>query len=149
MRKLHLQALSAALLILFICAPSARPQNTAAASVEDRRKALNAVFQQYWEDDLEHSPEFASTIGDKRYNNKISDYSVKAENEQLAREQAFLLRLAAIDTAMQKIKASGEWQKIYEKNLPGVAVPKDTPPADWREVYKLTPTGSPAASVAP
>ncbi|HEY1161225.1 MAG TPA: DUF885 domain-containing protein, partial [Terracidiphilus sp.] len=44
-------------------------------------------------------PEFASTLGDKRYNDQISDYSVKAYNERLAREQAFLLRLAAIDPA--------------------------------------------------
>jgi uncharacterized protein (DUF885 family) len=99
LRKHPLPALAAALLVLFISAPSARAQNTATASIEDHRKALNAVFQQYWDDDLEHSPEFASTIGDKRYNDKISDYSVKAENEQLAREQVLLLRLAAIDTA--------------------------------------------------
>ena len=36
---------------------------------------------------LEHSPEFASMLGDKRYNDRISDYSVKAENAWLAREQ--------------------------------------------------------------
>ncbi len=38
-------------------------------------------------------------IGDKRYNDQVSDYSVKAYNEGLAREQGFLLRLAAIDPA--------------------------------------------------
>jgi uncharacterized protein (DUF885 family) len=37
-------------------------------------------------------------IGDKRYNDQISDYSVKAFNEGLEREQGFLMRLAAIDT---------------------------------------------------
>ena len=79
------------------CVPSARPQTAALAPVEDRRKALNAVFHDSWEDNLEHSPEFASIIGDKRWNDKISDRSVKAFNEGLAREQAFMLRLAAID----------------------------------------------------
>jgi uncharacterized protein (DUF885 family) len=74
--------------------------NAAAApqSLEDRRKALNRVFNDYWEDNLRHSPEFASSIGDKRYNDQISDYSVKAFNEGLEREQGFLMRLAAIDT---------------------------------------------------
>jgi uncharacterized protein (DUF885 family) len=74
--------------------------NAAAApqALEDRRKALNRVFNDYWEDNLRHSPEFASSIGDKRYNDQISDYSVKAFNEGLAREQGFLMRLAAIDT---------------------------------------------------
>jgi uncharacterized protein (DUF885 family) len=68
-----------------------------AATVEANRKALNQVFEDYWQDGLAHSPEFASTLGDKRYNDKISDYSVKAFNEGLAREQGFLMRLAAID----------------------------------------------------
>ena len=71
----------------------------APASVEDRRKALAALFHDYWEARLKHQPEFASSIGDKRYNDQISDYSVKAVNDWLAREQEFLLQLAAIDPA--------------------------------------------------
>ncbi|MGA7856891.1 MAG: DUF885 domain-containing protein, partial [Terracidiphilus sp.] len=67
------------------------------ASLEDRRKALNDLFHEYWDADLEHSPEFASTIGDKRFNDQISDYSVKAVNDWLAAEQTYMLRLAAID----------------------------------------------------
>ena len=73
--------------------------NAAAApqALEDRRKALNRLFDDYWQDGLRHAPEFASSIGDKRYNDQISDYSVKAYNEALEREQGFLMRLAAID----------------------------------------------------
>jgi uncharacterized protein (DUF885 family) len=71
---------------------------TAPQSLEDRRKAMNRVFTDYWEDGLRHAPEFASSLGDKRYNDQISDYSVRAYNEGLEREQGFLLRLAAIDT---------------------------------------------------
>jgi len=67
------------------------------ASLEDRRKALASVIDEYWQDWLKHNPEFASSIGDKRYNSQISDYSVAAVNDTLAREQNYLLRLAAID----------------------------------------------------
>jgi uncharacterized protein (DUF885 family) len=66
-------------------------------SLEDRRKALSDIFHEYWEDRLKHDPEFASSLGDKRYNDQTTDYSVKAVNDALAREQNFLLRLAAID----------------------------------------------------
>jgi len=69
------------------------------SSVEDRRKALNRLFADYWEDNLRHSPEFASILGDKRFNDQLSDYSVQAYNAGLQREQEFLLRLAAIDSA--------------------------------------------------
>jgi uncharacterized protein (DUF885 family) len=68
-----------------------------AASVQANRKALNALFEEYWEASLERSPEFASSLGDKRFNDRISDYSVKAHNDWLAREESYLMRLAGID----------------------------------------------------
>ncbi len=48
--------------------------------------------------------------------------------------------LDAVNAAIRAIKSSGEWKRIYEKNLPGVAAP-DPPPADWREVYRMQPSG--------
>lgn len=73
--------------------------NTQATSLEDRRKALNNIFHEYWENYLAHNPEFASTIGDMRFNDKVTDYSVKAINDELQQEMNMLLRLAAIDPA--------------------------------------------------
>ncbi len=108
MRKLALTALSAvAMLTAFVpgpFAPALGAQARAAApsipvSLDDRRQALNDVFHDYWEDELKHEPEFASEIGDNRYNDQIRDYSVKAINDRLAREQGYLMRLAAIDPA--------------------------------------------------
>ena len=68
------------------------------APLTSRVKTLNAVFSDYWEDLLKHQPEFASTIGDNRYNDQLSDYSVQAYNESLNRGRAFLTRLAEVDT---------------------------------------------------
>ncbi len=64
-----------------------------------RVKTLNSIFSDYWEDRLRHEPEFASSIGDTRYNDQLSDYSVQAYNESLARSRAFLTQLAEVDTA--------------------------------------------------
>ena len=94
-----------ALLVSLLAAAPLRAQKlkvdpaaaTAPQSLEDRRKALDRVFKDYWEDVLRHAPELASSLGDKRYNDQISDYSVRAYNENLEREQGFLMRLAAID----------------------------------------------------
>jgi uncharacterized protein (DUF885 family) len=86
-------ALSAALL-----AAPLHAQSTA-DSIEQNRKALNAIFHEYWEETLRHDPEFASTLGDTRYNSQITDNSVKALHERLARDEAFTMRLAAIDVA--------------------------------------------------
>ena len=89
-------ALAAFALLFPVCQPILQAQ-TALSPVETRRKALNDLFQEYWEANLAHEPEFASEIGDKRYNDRITDYSVKAMNDWLATEQGYLMRLAAID----------------------------------------------------
>ena len=70
----------------------------AVASVEARRASLSSLFKEMWEDRLKRSPEFASSIGDRRYNDQLSDISPRAVNEELARGRGFLARLAAIDT---------------------------------------------------
>jgi uncharacterized protein (DUF885 family) len=70
-----------------------------ADSIEARRKALNTLFHDYWDAYLEANPEFASTIGDRRWNDKLTDNSVKAVNAWLEKEQNWLLKLAAIDPA--------------------------------------------------
>jgi uncharacterized protein (DUF885 family) len=94
-----LSALVFSALLLLVLAPALRSQAPSAAPLEERRKALNAVFDEYWENLLKHQPEFASTLGDKRYNDQIADRSVKAVNEALGREEGLMMRLAAIDPA--------------------------------------------------
>jgi uncharacterized protein (DUF885 family) len=63
-----------------------------------RIKTLNTIFSDYWQDRLRHEPEFASSIGDARYNDQLSDYSVQAYNDSLARDRAFLTQLTEVDT---------------------------------------------------
>jgi len=108
LKQFDLRTFAVSTFLLLAIAPALRAQALPAqpaasapvpASLEDRRKALNDLFHDYWEDQLKHDPEFASAIGDERYNDQISDYSVQAVNDELAREQRFLLRLAAIDPA--------------------------------------------------
>jgi uncharacterized protein (DUF885 family) len=70
----------------------------ATGSVAQRSKELSRLFSDIWEDKLKHSPEFASFLGDKRYNDQLSDYSTQEVNASLARGRAFIQRLSEIDT---------------------------------------------------
>ena len=96
--KLHSlmkRLLSALLAVVFLAAaPAAFAQDSAAS----RSKALNDLFNEMWQYRLKHSPEFASSIGDKRYNDQLSDYSVAAYNAELSQNRQFLTELSAIDT---------------------------------------------------
>ncbi len=73
------------------------PANAAPAPLEARRKDLSDLFCDYWDAYLKHNPEFASVIGDTRYNAQVSDSSASAANDWLAQEQRFLMQLVAID----------------------------------------------------
>lgn len=70
---------------------------TPSTSVEARRKALNDLFDEIWQSELKASPEFASSIGDKRYNDQLDDQSVEAYNHNIELDRGYLERLAAID----------------------------------------------------
>ncbi len=69
------------------------------SSLEGRTQALDEIFRDYWQEKLKHSPEFASAIGDTRYDDQLSDNSPSAYNDALARSEQFIDRLGAIDTA--------------------------------------------------
>ncbi|MBA3804365.1 MAG: DUF885 domain-containing protein, partial [Acidobacteria bacterium] len=68
------------------------------ADLEARRKQLNDLLAEQWEYVLRTSPEYASILGDKRYNDQVSDFSQKAIDDDLAKTREFLTRFEAVDT---------------------------------------------------
>ena len=68
-------------------------------SVAARVDSLNAIFTSYWEDRLKHDPEMASSLGDKRYDDQLTDYSVAAYDAELARGRGYIEKLSMIDPA--------------------------------------------------
>jgi uncharacterized protein (DUF885 family) len=66
-------------------------------SLEARRKVLSDLIAEQWEYTLSHSPELASILGDKRWNDQISDFSQKAIDSDLIKTRKFLVRFEAID----------------------------------------------------
>ncbi|HEV8239129.1 MAG TPA: DUF885 family protein [Thermoanaerobaculia bacterium] len=69
-----------------------------ANDLEARRKALADLLAEQWEYNLSENPEFASIIGDKRWNDKSSEVSDAAVQRDLAKSRQFLTRFEAIDT---------------------------------------------------
>ncbi len=69
------------------------------ADLDARRKALNDLLHEQWEYNLRTSPTFASFLGDKRYNDKLDDFSQKAIDDDLEHTRQFLARFEAVDTS--------------------------------------------------
>lgn len=116
--------LSVFLFALLLLAPAPRAQNLPAAagvpqapaSLEDRRKALASVVHSYWEDVLKHNPELASSLGDTRFNDRLTNYTAAAFNDAIAREQGYLMQLAVID-AEGFTSAETQQQDALEQRL--------------------------------
>lgn len=66
-------------------------------SVDARVKTLHELLNEQWEYTLRTSPEFASILGDKRYNDKLSDFSQAAIDRDIAQNRVFLAKFAAVN----------------------------------------------------
>ena len=90
-----LLALSAILLLV----SAVNAAELSASDLDKRRKALTDLINERWEYGLKHSPEFASYLGDKRYNDQVSDLSAAEVQRDLAETKKALVRIQAISTA--------------------------------------------------
>ncbi|MDQ6769689.1 MAG: DUF885 domain-containing protein [Gemmatimonadota bacterium] len=77
---------------------SAQPAATA-TPVTARVAALHSLLGEQWEYTLRTSPEFASILGDKRYNDRLSDFSQAAIDKDLAQTRVFLAKFETVDAA--------------------------------------------------
>jgi len=75
-------------------AQAAAPQGDVASRVQ----ALNALLAEQWQHTLQSQPEFATALGDLRYNDRWSDLSLAHAAAEHKVNQDFLKRFKAIDT---------------------------------------------------
>ncbi|AND71197.1 hypothetical protein ATSB10_37430 [Dyella thiooxydans] len=79
------------------------PQEVRAASapatdVAARVAAQNKLLDEQWQHTLENAPEYATILGDLRYNDRLSDLSLAHAQEEYRWTGDFLRRFQAIDT---------------------------------------------------
>jgi uncharacterized protein (DUF885 family) len=82
--------------VLLVCGALSVAQTM--PTLEVRRKALNDLLAEQWEYYLRTNPLDASSLGDKRWNDKLDDFSQEFIDKDLLETQKFLGRFEAIDT---------------------------------------------------
>jgi uncharacterized protein (DUF885 family) len=85
----------AALLAFGLLTGAAFAQNS---DLDKRRKQLSDTLNDYWEYTMRTNPEYASILGDKRYNDQLSDASYAAVVKDLEETRKYLERIEAVDT---------------------------------------------------
>jgi uncharacterized protein (DUF885 family) len=67
-------------------------------SLDDRRQQLKQLLAEEWEYELRESPEFATVIGDYRYNDRWSDGSLAHVQQQAQDARKWISRFESIDS---------------------------------------------------
>ena len=96
--SLNLRLLISFFAVILLFSSIASADDKPAGSLDQRREELNALVKEQWEFVMKTSPEFATIIGDKRYNDKMSEVSEKEIYFELDAAKNFLKRFKAIDT---------------------------------------------------
>lgn len=88
-----------ALFLLPVPRMDAQPASTSpSASLAARRAQLRKALDEEWQYRLKVSPEFATQIGDARYNDRLGDRSATAEQQEVEHAGRELRVFGAIDT---------------------------------------------------
>jgi uncharacterized protein (DUF885 family) len=65
----------------------------------DPRRQLHALFDREWDWTMDHSPVWASMMGDRRWNDRWTDVSPQAQADRIEHRRAVLKEIEAIDRA--------------------------------------------------
>jgi uncharacterized protein (DUF885 family) len=92
--------------LIFICVltpllllTSSAQNASTLSSVESRRQQLLSLFNEEWQYELRTNPEWATQLGDNRYNDRLSDSSPQFFQSDIEQKRGFLTRFQAIDPA--------------------------------------------------
>src|SRR5215475_123257 len=66
-------------------------------SVESRLKNFHALLDEQWEYVLRTNPELASILGDKRFNDRLSEFSQAAIDRDIQQTRVFLEKFESVD----------------------------------------------------
>jgi uncharacterized protein (DUF885 family) len=96
MRYLSYMVLLAIPVALIVAARSGQASDS--QSLSSPRAQFSQLLADEWEYEMRESPEYATQVGDNRYNNRWSDFSIEHQLQQRKDAEQWLARFQAVDT---------------------------------------------------
>jgi len=84
--------------LVYVAMPAVFSRANTNAALDAHRAELNRLISDEWEYEMRESPEFATVVGDYRYNDRWSDSSLAHVRQQRDDLEKWLARFSAIDT---------------------------------------------------
>jgi uncharacterized protein (DUF885 family) len=79
---------------------------------------LQSLFEKEWQYELLQSPEFATALGDRRYNDRFSEQSPQAQQADIERRREFAAQFEALDASALSAEDSLS-RRLMIRNLRG------------------------------
>lgn len=114
-----MRSLICSLLLLSLAIPfstNAKSAQRRAPGASSATKALHALFDEEWEYQMREHPERASTLGDRRFNDRWTDLSIAAINRRHEHAVATLARLRSINRAELSAQDQINYD-LFKRNL--------------------------------
>jgi uncharacterized protein (DUF885 family) len=123
------------------------------STFDERHKQFLALLDEEWQYEMRSSPEFATSVGDNRYNDRWSDYSPEFVQSDIEQRGKFLARFEAIDASgfaqqdtlslklmIRELKEQIEGAQFKNWEMP--VTQRDGPQVDLPYLISLTPFNS-------
>jgi uncharacterized protein (DUF885 family) len=123
------------------------------STFDARHKQFLALLDEEWQYEMRSSPEFATSVGDNRYNDRLSDYSPEFFQSDIEQRGKFLTRFEAIDATgfaqqdalslklmIRELKEQIEGAQFKNWEMP--VNQRDGPQVDLPYLITLTPFNS-------
>lgn len=131
---------SAGLFCMLTCASASASANTAPNTPSADSQALSRLLAEAWQYQLKESPELATTIGDDRYNDRWTDYSLAHVAGQRTANARFLQQFQALSTrglSEQEQLSLKMMQRQLQDNLESIRLRNYEMPLDQIEGVQL------------
>jgi len=73
------------------------PETAQASNTESQRTQFLSLLDEEWQYELRSDPEMATTLGDNRYNDRLTDHSPQFHESDVEAKRKFLARFKALD----------------------------------------------------
>ena len=123
------------------------------STFDARHKQFLALLDEEWQYEMRSNPEFATSVGDNRYNDRLSDYSPEFFQSDVEQRSKFLARFEAIDATgfaqqdtlslklmVRELKEQIEGAQFKNWEMP--VNQRDGPQVDLPYLITLTPFNS-------
>jgi uncharacterized protein (DUF885 family) len=120
---------------LVVLAPVAQGRAGIFAAMEDETKKLHALFDDEWQWTLRNYPEFATSIGDPRYDDRLTDLAAPAIEASKAHKRDLLNRIREIDRSRLMGQDILSYDLFLRETEQSVALQRF--PSEWMPISQM------------